>query len=228
MCKHFYFEEDFTFLVMSNFNNQKNDLFDNNSNLKQYNNFNKFPIQLHIIFIKISQRGEKTTKTILETIEKCIVRIHQITIKRINRFSVWKTPFCSNDILKWLIKILNIFIYIYMFIQKKRETHVHVLTAKRETQTTWQLITKIYSVKMDRNYSLISLNTVLILSIYIFCFVFSGKKTTYQLIISVLRMQIQFNFHYFQHDLCFSKNCHFLSNNHTYKWLQKQLKINIS
>lgn len=177
MCKHFYFEEDFTFLVMSNFNNQKNDLFDNNSNLKQYNNFNKFPIQLHIIFIKISQRGEKTTKTILETIEKCIVRIHQITIKRINRFSVWKTPFCSNDILKWLIKILNIFIYIYMFIQKKkRETHVHLLTAKRETQTTWQLITKIYSVKMDRNYSLISLNTVLILFIYIFCFVFFWKK----------------------------------------------------
>lgn len=88
MCKHFYFEEDFTFLVMSNFNNQKNDLFDNNSNLKRYNNFNKFPIQLHIICIKISQRGEKTTKAILETIEKCIVRINQITIKRINRFSV--------------------------------------------------------------------------------------------------------------------------------------------
>lgn len=80
MCKHFYFEEDF--------NNQTNDLFDNNSNLKQYNNFNKFTIQLHIICIKLSQRGEKTTKTILETIEKCIVRIHQITIKRINRFSV--------------------------------------------------------------------------------------------------------------------------------------------
>lgn len=134
MCKHFYFEEDFTFLVMSNFNNQKNDLFDNNSNLKQYNNFNKFPIQLHIICIKMSQRGEKTTKTILETIEKCIVRIHQITIKRINRFSVWKTPFCSNDILKWLIKILNIFVYIYMFIQKK-ERNTCTFTYSKERNT---------------------------------------------------------------------------------------------
>lgn len=88
------------------------------------------------------------------------------------KYVLSSTPFCSNDILKWLIKKLNIFVYIYMFTHKKRETHVHVHTAKRETQTTWQLITKIYSVKMDRNYSLISLNTVLILFIYIFCFVF--------------------------------------------------------
>lgn len=53
--------------------------------------------------------------------------------------------------------------------------------------------------------------------LYFLFFFLSGKKTTYQLIISVLRMQIQFNFHYFQQDLCFLKNCHFLSNNYTYK-----------